>query len=79
MQGLRCFGDGVALLVSAIFFALAHFNAMQAANAFLMGLIIGYFVLRTGSLWTGIILHFIINLLSFFEMVLDVYKRQGYG
>jgi membrane protease YdiL (CAAX protease family) len=79
MQGLRCFGDGVALLASAIFFALAHFNAMQATNAFLMGLVIGYFVLRTGSLWTGIILHFLVNLLSFFEMVLFSTVLQEYA
>lgn len=70
LQGLRRLGDGIALLVSSLLFALAHFNAVQAANAFIMGLLIGYFVLRTGSVWTGMILHFVVNLVSFWQVVL---------
>ncbi len=70
LQGLRCFGDGIALLVSSILFALAHFNLMQSINALLMGLLIGYFVLRSRSVWTGVILHFAVNLLSFLEIFL---------
>lgn len=70
MQGLRCFGDGIALVASSVLFALAHFNLMQGANALIMGLIIGYFVLRTGSVWIGVILHFVVNILSFFETFL---------
>lgn len=70
MQGLRCFGDGIALVASSVLFALAHFNLMQGANALIMGLIIGYFVLRTGSVWIGVVLHFVVNILSFFETFL---------
>jgi hypothetical protein len=70
MQGLRCFGDGIALAASSVLFALAHFNLIQGANALLMGLIIGYFVLRTGSIWVGVVLHFAVNVLSFFETLL---------
>ena len=70
MQGLRCFGDGVALLLSSLLFGLAHFSILQDINAFLMGLLLGYFVLRTGSLWTGVILHFANNLLAIVEMIL---------
>lgn len=70
MQGLRCFGDGMALAVSSLLFALAHFNLMQDANAMIMGLLIGYFVLRTGSVWTGVILHFTVNAVSLLETLL---------
>ena len=57
MQSLRRFGDGFALLVSSVLFAVVHGNFVQAPYAFLMGLVIGYFVLRTGSLWAGIFIH----------------------
>ena len=61
LNSMRRFGDSFALLVSALLFALFHGNLIQAPNAFLMGLVIGYFVLCTGSLWTGIVIHMINN------------------
>ncbi|MDF2568352.1 MAG: putative metal-dependent rane protease, partial [Oscillospiraceae bacterium] len=64
MHSLRKYGDSVALVVSSVVFALMHQNLVQGLNAFVLGLFIGYFVLRTGSLWTGIILHFTNNALS---------------
>ena len=36
----------------------------QFPNAFLMGLVIGYFVVKTNSIWTGIVIHFVNNALS---------------
>ncbi len=64
-QSMRRFGDSFALTISAALFALFHGNLVQAPNAFLMGLVIGYFVLYSGSLWVGVIIHAVNNLLSF--------------
>ena len=64
MQSLRQFGDGFALLASSILFGLAHGNLLQIPNALVMGLAMGYFVLRTNSLWTGIVLHMVNNALA---------------
>lgn len=64
MQSLRRFGDSFALLTSAILFALVHSSPLSMPNAFLMGLVIGYFVLFTGSLYTGMIIHLVHNLFS---------------
>ncbi len=64
LQSLRRFGDGFALLISSLLFALAHGNLIQGPNAFLMGMVIGYFVIRTGSIWTGILIHFCNNLFA---------------
>lgn len=64
MQSLRRFGDSFALLTSAILFALVHTSPLSMPNAFLMGLVIGYFVLFTGSLYTGMIIHLVHNLFS---------------
>lgn len=64
LQSLRRFGDLFALIVSSFLFAVAHGNLIQGPNAMLMGLMIGYFVLRTGSLITGMIIHFVNNLFA---------------
>ena len=61
MNILRRFGDCFALLISSLLFSLVHMNLVQIPNAFLMGLVIGYFTLCTGSLWTGICIHCLNN------------------
>lgn len=61
MQSLRRFGDIFALVSSALIFGIFHLNLIQMPYAFIMGLCIGYFVMRTGSLWVGIIIHLINN------------------
>lgn len=64
MQSLRRFGDSFALVVSAILFSLVHVSPLSKPNAFVMGLAIGYFVLFTGSVHTGIIIHLVHNVLT---------------
>ena len=71
LQNLRRFGDREALFLSALFFAVFHLNLSQIPYAFLMGLCIGYFVLRTGSLWAGVLLHLCNNALSLLWEFID--------
>ena len=66
MGSLRKYGDGFAIIISAILFGLMHCNFMQIPFAFLVGLALAYAVIKTSSIWTGIIIHFINNLLSVF-------------
>ncbi len=61
LQSLRRFGDGFALVVSSILFACAHGNLVQAPNAVLAGMVLGYFALRSGSLLTPMMMHFVNN------------------
>lgn len=61
MQSLRRFGDIFALVASALIFGILHLNLIQMPYAFILGLCIGYFVMRTGSLWVGILVHLINN------------------
>lgn len=61
LNTLRRFGDSFALLISSLLFAMIHMNLLQGPNAFLMGLVIGYFTLCSGSLWVGILIHAINN------------------
>jgi len=69
MQSLRRFGDPFALVVSSILFAMMHRNFLQGPNAFLAGLVLGYFTLRSGSLIPAIIMHFINNLVTGFLLI----------
>lgn len=64
MQSLRRFGDIFALVASSLIFGIFHLNLIQMPYAFIVGLCIGYFVMRTGSLWVGVIIHFINNTVS---------------
>lgn len=79
MHSLKKFGDGLAVLLSALLFALAHLSLISGCNAFVMGLVIGYFVIKTGSLWTGIIMHFSINAVGFFEAMFSVGLLKDYA
>jgi len=64
MQPLRRFGDVFAILMSSFVFALMHGNMVQIPFAFVAGIALGYAVIATGSVWTGIIIHTINNLLA---------------
>jgi uncharacterized protein len=71
LQSLRKYGDSFAIVVSAMLFGLYHGNFVQMVFAFIAGLIMALVVVRTGSLWTSILIHFINNSISFaIEMTL---------
>lgn len=65
LQSLKRFGDGFAVVVSALFFGLYHGNLIQIVFAFLSGLALGFVVVRTGSLLPSILIHCINNGISF--------------
>ena len=64
MGSLRKYGDKFAIVSSAILFGLMHGNIRQIPFAFVVGLILGYAVIKTGSLWTGVAIHFLNNLFA---------------
>lgn len=61
---LRKFGDGFAVLVSAILFGLMHGNFDQMPFAFMVGLALGYIVVKTESLWIAVAVHAANNFIS---------------
>lgn len=50
-----------AIIISALFFALIHFNPWQAVPAFLLGCLFGYVYYKTGSLKLTMLMHFTNN------------------
>ena len=61
LGSLRKYGDGFAILTSAVLFGLMHGNFVQIPFAFVIGVALGFAVVKTGSVWTGVIIHFINN------------------
>lgn len=55
---------GVAIPVSALFFALIHLNPWQAVPAFILGCVFGYVYYKTGSLKLTMLMHFANNTLA---------------
>ncbi len=61
----RRFGDGFAIFLSAAIFGLMHGNLVQIPFAFIGGLVLGYVVVATGSMWPAILIHLANNFMSF--------------
>lgn len=70
MQPLRKYGNFFGISMAAIVFALMHGNLVQAPAAFISGLAIGYFTVATGTIWTGVLIHFSNNALVAVEQYL---------
>lgn len=64
LGSLRRFGDGFAVLVSAILFGLMHGNFDQMPFAFMVGLALGFIVVKTDSLWIAVAVHAANNFVS---------------
>lgn len=60
-----------ANIIQALLFAGMHMNPMQAVYTFLFGLVLGYFVEKSGSLWIGIMLHICFNGFGMFSDLLS--------
>ncbi len=57
-------GKSFALFSSAVLFGVMHGNFEQIPFAILVGIILGFIRIKTGSLWVGIAVHFMNNLIS---------------
>ena len=69
------YGKVTALCVSSAFFALLHFNMVQTLSALICGIILGLLYIRTDSLMCCIAAHAGYNLISYFTMILPLFKR----
>ncbi len=72
MQPLRRYGEHFAVWATAFVFGLAHGTVTSFAFAFPVGLVLGYAAVLTGSLWPGIIVHFLNNFYA--SVINDLYS-----
>ncbi len=68
LGSLRKFGDGFAIMTTAIVFGIMHGNFQQMPFAFLTGLVLGFITVKTKSIWIAVAVHFFNNFIS---VVLD--------
>lgn len=66
LGSLRKFGDGFAIIVSSVIFGLMHGNFQQIPFAFLVGLVLGYITVKSGSLWIAVAVHAFNNFIKVF-------------
>ena len=58
-------GHWTAIALSALLFALMHFNPAQMPHAFLIGLLLGWMYWRTGSILPGVAYHWANNTVAY--------------
>lgn len=58
LRALRRFGDGFAIAGSAAVFGAIHYSFTRDVEGFVLGLALGYFVVRSGSVWTAVLSRF---------------------
>ncbi len=78
LSGLRRLGHKWwAIVLSAVFFGLAHPVLQQSLSACLAGIVIGYVVVQTGSILPGIIFHLTHNslMLAYARITPEVLER----
>ena len=70
---------GFAVCTSALLFGLFHGNLHQIPFAILVGLALGYIVIRTNNIWIAVAVHFLNNLFAGIQDVLRPFlSSEGY-
>lgn len=78
MQPLRRYGDWFAIICSSVIFGFMHCNLVQIPFAMIAGIVIGYAVIITESVWTGVLIHFMNNGFSVLSSVIaDFYGVES--
>lgn len=71
LSNLRPFGKGPAIIISAVLFGLMHQNPGQFLYATVAGLLLGWLAYETGSIWCGMLLHFLNNFISIVQQTVS--------
>lgn len=71
------------ILMSGLFFSLMHANPMQTVHQFGLGVVLAITLCLTGSIWCGVIIHFLNNFISltltaYLPQVDAIYVSLGY-
>ncbi len=57
LHSLRRYGDTFAVVLTSVFYGMIQYTVIRNLSGFVFGLVLGYFVLRTGSLLTAVVGH----------------------
>lgn len=61
---LRKYGDTFAIIVSSVVFGVMHGNFQQMPFTFLVGLVLAYITVKSGSIWIAVAVHAFNNAIS---------------
>jgi membrane protease YdiL (CAAX protease family) len=67
-----------AIFLSALLFALFHLNPWQLGPTFLLGLLLGYVRLKTGSLLASIFTHALHNAIIFYTVYYKIFFMESF-
>jgi membrane protease YdiL (CAAX protease family) len=59
-------GTHIAVIATSLVFALIHVSPLFLVRNFIFGILYGYAVVMTGSLWSSVAMHFTFNMVSEF-------------
>jgi len=66
-------GSMKAVVITSIYFGIFHFDVTNLLGPIFLGLLIGYYVIRTNSIFAGVLAHFLNNAIA----VLSQYFLRG--
>jgi len=72
LSSIKPYNESSAILISALFFGIMHQTPYQFFYATAMGIIIGFVYVKTGTIWSCILLHFANNFFSVLQSILLV-------
>lgn len=73
LGSIKKYGEGFAIIVSSVMFGLMHSNFEQIPFAFLVGIVLGFITVKSGSIWLAVLVHGFNNFIS----VLYTYILSG--
>lgn len=76
IRSLRIFRTSLAVLMSALAFALMHFSVTGFPLFFVCGLILGMAYVSTGSLAVAVAVHFLCNAFWFLSETVGIYMQE---
>lgn len=75
MRGYEGFGAKRAIIISAFLFGLMHFDLTNLVFPIFLGMLLGYLVFRTNSIFSGMIVHFVNN--AYGALILYFLEKSG--
>lgn len=68
--------EWVAIIISSLLFALAHLNPAQVPHAIIVGVLLGWLFVKTGSIVPGFLLHWINNSMAYVMLKMFPYMSM---
>ena len=75
LSNLRPYNESGAILISALLFGLMHQTPFQIFYTTAVGVVFGIVYVKTGTIWSGVLLHFFNNFFSVIQTyLLEIYN-----